>query len=319
VAVVVDDLHFADSGSVALLGDLVALTDRRPLLVVAAMRPDPSSGAWVIRLRLLSDYAHRSVEVPLGPLGDDACLTLVRTWLPLGLDDDTVRFAVRRAEGNPLFLKETVRALVEAGDDRSRSWTLTVRPSDLVPPALEGLLLARIDRLPDGARRLAQAAAVVGRTFTVDVLREVGASPDLDADIAILLRAEIIRETRRFPALECTFTHGLLREAVLSTLTSARRRELFRRVAEASERLLGPSLGEHLDLLAQYYAEGDDLRKSLEYLERAAERAEALDAPDRASELWRRIVKVAGRLGDEGAAARARRALQAGGARAQSP
>ena len=84
-----------------------------------------------------------------------------------------------------------------------------------------------------------------------------------------LLRAEIVREVSRYPELECTFTHGLLREAALSTLTSTRKRALYAEIATAFEEIYADSLDEHLERLAHYHAQAGNLPKALEYAERA--------------------------------------------------
>jgi len=173
-----------------------------------------------------------------------------------------------------------------------------------VPAALESLLLSRIDNLTASARQVAQAAAIVGRTFLLSVLKRVCAGETLEADLTVLARAGVIRESRRYPELEYSFTHGLLREAALSTLTRTSRRQLYGRVAAAFEDLFADSLEEHLELLAHYYGRSDNLAKALEYLERAADRAVQLNAGFQAAELWRRAGRIANELGDAGAEAR---------------
>jgi len=120
-------------------------------------------------------------------------------------------------------------------------------------------------------------------------------------------------ERWRYPELEYRFTHGLLREAALSTLTGSSRRELYGRVAAAFEELLADSLEEHLELLAHYYGRSDNLTKALEYLERAADRAVQLNADLQAAELWRRAARVASELGDAEAEARIAARLGEGG------
>jgi predicted ATPase len=165
---------------------------------------------------------------------------------------------------------------------------LTVGSAELMPPALESLLLARIDRLPDGARQLVQVAAVVGRNFPVRVLETAADTDDLDGDLTTLLRAEVVREVRRYPELECAFPHALLQQAALSTLTAGRRRELYGRVAAAFEELYDASLDDHLERLAHYYAQAEDRAKAIEYLGRAASRLDALGAPEQAARLRER-------------------------------
>jgi predicted ATPase len=294
-----EDMQWADASTRELAEELLALTDRAPVLIVFTSRLEPDSEGWRLRVHVLTDYSHRAVELPLGPLSDDAAAELLGTLLPGVLDDAARREIVARAEGNPLYLEELMRALVEGGGlVRKRTWTLDIgAASRLIPPALEGLLVSRIDALPGDARRVAQVAAVVGRTFSVETLEHV-LDPDLvSRELQTLLRAEIVREQRRYPELECTFRHGLLQQAALSTLTPERLRELHGRVAAAIEEAHADSLDEYLELLAAHYGRSDQLEKALEYLTRAVERANELQADTQASELLDRARRVAQRLG----------------------
>jgi predicted ATPase len=132
------------------------------------------------------------------------------------------------------------------------------------------------------------------------VLEQVVGTEKVARTLPILLRAEIVREVRRYPELECTFKHGLLQEAALSTLTAERRRDLHGRVARGFEEVFADSLEEHLEILAQLYARSDELETALEYLVRAAARAEEFDAGPQAVELRRRADKVKARIATRG-------------------
>jgi class 3 adenylate cyclase len=290
VLLVVEDVHWADPATRELAERLLAVTEREALMLVFTYAPATSSEAQRLRLTVLGDYGHRATELALAPLADEAGEELARTFLP-GLDATTTSALVTRAAGNPLYLEELLRAVVEGNVvDRRRTWTLTVGSAELLPPALESLLLARIDRLPESARRLVQVAAVAGRIFPVRVLEQAADTDDLDGDLTTLLRAEVVREVRRYPELECAFRHALLQQAALSTLTAGRRRELYGRVAAAFEELYVASLDDHLERLAHYYAQADDRPKAIEYLERAAARQEALGAPEQAARLRERSI-----------------------------
>jgi class 3 adenylate cyclase len=300
VVLALEDIHYADRSTRELAEDLLEVTDRAPLLLVVTSRPDASPETARLRIRILAEYAHRAAEVMLGPLSESAASAYLRVLAP-DLDDASSRFIVDRAEGNPLYLEELLGALVEAGGaEKRQTWTVSVRATTL-PPAVENLLVARIDRLPEGARRLAQVAAVVGRTFPVRVLERVADSNDVADDLAVLFRADIVRELRRYPELECSFRHGLVQEAALSTLTAARLQELHGRVASALEDLFAASLDDYLELIAHHYARSQNFPKALDYLERAGDKAAALDARAQAAEQWRRAQKVAVRMGDEAA------------------
>jgi class 3 adenylate cyclase/predicted ATPase len=301
----IDDLHWANATTRELAERLLDLTDRAAVLLAVAMRPDPASEGWRFRMTAQGRFAHRAVELSLTPLTPRASAELVDALAPPGLLAPAIRDElVSKAEGNPLFLEELVRAILESGGDRHRTWTLTAGAAADLPPALESLLVARIDRLEPSARNVAQVAAVVGREFPASVVTAVARSDDADRDLATLLRADIVRELRRFPELECTFRHGLLQEAALATLTSTALRDLYARVGEAMEAHWADAVDDHLEDLAFYFYRSAQPARALDYLGRAAARARAIDATDHARELWSRAGRLAQRLGDEDARAR---------------
>src|SRR5829696_7331301 len=152
VVVVLDDVHWADPPTRELAERVLGLTDEAPLAVLLSREPGSDSEGARLRMRALGDFGHRTTELLLGPLTDEAAERLLAVLLPAELDVDagTRRGLLREAEGNPLYLEELARALVEdAPAPRGRTWTITLRSSEIVPPALENLLVARIDRLPE--------------------------------------------------------------------------------------------------------------------------------------------------------------------------
>jgi class 3 adenylate cyclase len=270
VVVAVEDVQWALPPARELAELLLGLTDSAAVLLVATMRPVPASEAARFRVRALGDFAHRTTELRLGPLGDEEARALARSLGQGTLDDETVDSVVARSEGNPLFLEELVRLLLEGGVmRRRRTWTLTVGES-VLPARLENLLVARIDALPASARQLAQVAAVIGRTFEEPLLEHV-AEGEVAGDLLELVRAEIVREVRRYPDLVCEFRHGLLHEAALSTLTPTRHRELAGRVGAALEQQLGGGAAAASERIAQYYVRSDRLDKAVVFLEQAAD------------------------------------------------
>ena len=271
VVLAIEDTQWADAPTRELAEAVLELTDRSPVALVLTEEPIPGSEGAALRLHALADYGHRTVRararahLPTTPptscssasSGDD-------------IDGATRVGLIREAEGNPA-LPRGARASVSRGRaraSRGRTWTVTIGALELLPPSLENLLVARIDRQADGPRRLAQMAAAIGRVFPVTVLEHV-AGESIDEPLKALLRAEIVREVGRYPEFECAFTHGLLREAALSTLTSTRKRALYADIASAFESLYADSLDEHVERLAHYHAQAGNLPKALEYAERA--------------------------------------------------
>ena len=298
VVLALEDVHWADAATRELAEELLALTDHAPLVLACTIRGSGQGEGAQLRLRALADYGHRVTELHLQPIGAGDAAHLLDLLVPTGLDADAKGEIVRRAEGNPLYVEELLQTLIEGGAlQRRRTWTLTVRAESVLPPVLENILVARIDLLPPGPRRLAHLAAAIGRHFNARVLERLAGPAAFEDDLAVLLRAEIVRELRRDPEREYTFKHGLLQEAALSTLPPARRRELYAQVAAAFEEIFAASLEQHLEVLAHYYAQSENLPKALEYLERAAEAAATVDATE-AAQLARRARELAARLGD---------------------
>jgi class 3 adenylate cyclase len=311
VVAAIEDVHWADASTRELAEDLLEVADLAPVLLVATFRLDTASEGWRLRMRVLTDYAHRAVELSLNPLGDAAARQLLATHAKSGtLKMAELEQIVKGAEGNPLYLEELLNAFVDNTDFlRGLTWAPTVTQARILTPALESLLLARIDRLPPEARKLAQTAALVGRIFRLRVLEHVSESLDVERDLSVLLRADIIRELRRYPDPEYTFKHGLLRRACLATLPPGRRRELYATVGTAFETLFPDTLDDHLEVLAHYFSRSHDLPKALEYLERAGAKASELDAVAQAGELLGRALSVAEKLEDNEALARVRQHL----------
>ena len=294
VVLAIEDLHWAHATTRRLADDLLALTDRVPLLLAGTLRRDVDTEGWRFRTRVLTDFSHRATELRLDPLPREPMDEILANLLPGALDDATGREIVARAEGNPLYMEELLRALLEGGglDRRHRTWTTSLRPAALLPPALENLLVARIDRLSESARRLAQVAAIIGREFQLRLLERVAGEGAGD-DLAELLRAEIVREARRYPEPVYAFRHGLLQEATLSSLTHERRRELYGAVAAALEAAETASLDDYVEQLAHYHAQSGNTAQAIAYLERAAARADELGTGSRADDLRARAVELA--------------------------
>ncbi|HZJ50892.1 MAG TPA: adenylate/guanylate cyclase domain-containing protein [Actinomycetota bacterium] len=297
VVLALENVHHADAITCSLAEELVSLTDSAPLCVAATMEAKPSSEGWRLRLRLLTEFSHRTTELAVAPLSDNTAIQMVDFLTPAGTLEPELRTEiVGRSEGNPFYLREILRAVLEGGTGaRESTWTVS---ADL-PPALESLLMARIDRLPPQARRAAQIAAIIGRDFRYGLLQRAAGGEDLRQDLAVLLRAEIVRELRRYPALDYTFTSSLLHEAVLSTMTPSRLRALNGRVGALLEEDSGTLSEDNPGVLAFYYYRSDHQEKALRYLERAATKADSFNASTHSSELWRRALKAAKRAGDE--------------------
>jgi tetratricopeptide (TPR) repeat protein len=190
---------------------------------------------------------------------------------------------IERTEGNPFFIEESVRSLVEtqALEGERGGYRLT-RPlqSFQVPATATAMIAARVDRLTPEDKRLLQAAAVIGTDVPFALLQAVADEPEdrLRLGLAHLQATEFLYETRLFPDLEFTFRHALTHEVAYGTLLTERRRALHARIASAMEALYADRLEEHVERLAHHALRGEVWDKAVAYLRQAGTRAVARSA-----------------------------------------
>ena len=181
LVLVFDDVHWADEASVDLLLPLIATAAASPILFVIASRPDRDVPGWRFVGAANDTFGDALIDIRLRPLGPEDGQLLVANLLEIdSLPAATRAMIVDRAEGNPLFVEEIIRMLIDREaivlqDGRWRATSAVVAVE--IPETLHGLLLARIDRLPGPARRVLRVASVIGRTFPVRVLDRVAGDP----------------------------------------------------------------------------------------------------------------------------------------------
>jgi tetratricopeptide (TPR) repeat protein len=191
---------------------------------------------------------------------------------------DLRRLLIDRTQGNPFFLEESVRALVETRaltGERGAYRLASLVHSLQLPPTAQAILAARIDRLVPEDKRLLQAAAVIGKDVPLPLLEAIAEEPeeDLRAGLTRLQAAELLYEARLFPELEYTFKHALTHEVTYGGLLQERRRDLHARIVEAIEMLHQDRLGEQIERLAHHAVRGELWEKAVLYLHRAGLKA----------------------------------------------
>ena len=289
VIAVFEDLHWNDSLTLGLLKGLIAnLADARLLLLVS-YRPE-FNDEWKAR----PHYRQLRVE----PLPRASVEELLHALL--GEDPKLARlneFLIERTGGNPFFLEEIVRTLVETrvlAGERGNYRLEKPFSSVQVPATVQAVLASRIDRLPPDEKHLLQDAAVIGTDVPFALLREITglSEEDLRQHLAILQSAEFIYETRLFPDLEYTFKHALTHEVAYAGLLHARRREIHARVVEAIETLYADRLTEQIERLAHHARHGEAWAKALTYLRQAGAKAVERPANREASVLFEQALEV---------------------------
>ena len=276
---IVEDIHWADTASVDLLRDIVDhFADRRLMVVLShrtETRPPHAARAAqsLIRLAALTDGETRAVVS--GLFGNEQGDAL----------NELQELVISRAGGNPLFVEEIVRTLLAKGylALRDGRWECTtVRGEVDVPPTLQGLLLSRVDRLPAGARRLLQEAAVLGTEFEENFLRAV--ATDGAADLAALdslIGADLLRPVHHGrEAGRYRFTHALVHKTVYQNLLISRRSELHERVGCALESIAGspPERLSDLEALGHHWSLSPNKAKGAKYLVAAGDWARSVYA-----------------------------------------
>jgi class 3 adenylate cyclase len=177
LVLVCEDLHWADPASIQVARQILPLAVQLPVLFVGATRAETDSAGWELLVAAREAFGDAITEVRLEPLTETQSRELVGHLLAIESLPASVRdLILARAEGNPFFVEEVVRMLIEQGVIvlRDERWTATEAVSSIeIPETLHGLLLARIDQLPDAAKRSLRVAAVIGRQFPVRVLERV--------------------------------------------------------------------------------------------------------------------------------------------------
>jgi class 3 adenylate cyclase/tetratricopeptide (TPR) repeat protein len=208
---------------------------------------------------------------------------------------------VRKAEGNPFFVEEVVKSLLEIGALRrvADGYVLAKRLDEIVvPDTIQDVIMARIDRLEEAPKRTLQLASVIGREFArrlLDRLTEIRARTE---EVLRELKAiEMIYEKSLFPELAYMFKHALTHEVAYNSLLVQRRRELHRLIALAIEELYADRLADQFEVLAYHFTKGEEWTKALEYLLKAAEKAAQAFATREAVVLYGQALEAAGQLG----------------------
>jgi class 3 adenylate cyclase/tetratricopeptide (TPR) repeat protein len=265
LCLVFDDLHWADLSSLNLIETLLLSTETAPILLFLLFRPERDKPCWKLKVKAETDFPHRYVEVNLGPLDGLSSGMLIDSLLEVASLPEPVRDRICSiSEGNPLFLEEIIRDLIDEGqlvrDDGG--WMVGKEADHLhVPDTLEKVVQARLDRLQRDERLTLQAASVIGRQFVFKVLEAISQpNAELRDCILRLQRADLIRERARIPDLEYAFKNVVVQQVTYATLLLAQRKEFHWRTGETLERLFADRLEEFYPMLAFHFREAGDER-----------------------------------------------------------
>ncbi|MGH8067399.1 MAG: sigma 54-interacting transcriptional regulator [Candidatus Entotheonellia bacterium] len=254
----VEDLHWIDATSEEWLAALVERLAGAPLLVLVTYRPGYRP-PWLDK-----SYA---TQMALPRLTPRDSLGVVQTILPIGqIPESLAQEILAKADGNPFFLEELARAVMEQGD---------ARLPQTVPDTIHAVLAARIDRLPPAQRRLLQAAAVIGKDVTLPLLQSFAPLPEeeLRRALRLLQAAEFCYETQRMPAAIYTFKHVLIREVAYQSLPQSTLEQYHQQIAQVVEERFPEIAATQPEWVAHHYTAANLPAAALPYWRRAGQHA----------------------------------------------
>ncbi len=291
----IDDLHWVDAGSDGFVNQLVSAVAGKRSLIVLNFRPE-----------YIAAFANRPhyQQLPLVPLGDAPLRELIADLI--GHDRSVTELSTRIIEwtsGNPFYTEELIKALIEAGDlvGQPGHYRLMTTLARLVVPAnVRAVLAARIDRLPEAAKRLLQTAAVIGKEFSGPLLEAVTELPAIEQAAALerLKAGDFVYERALYPVFEYAFKHPLTQEVAYQSQLQSRRAVVHGAVARALEAQAGDKLDEQAALLAHHCELAGEVLNAARWHKRAAEWA-GLNDINAALYHWLRVRALVRSTGDD--------------------
>lgn len=292
---ILDDLHWADPMSVDLLGYLSHLSASYPILFVLAHRSGEIEGDAEKIEGLKRLQSARSTHVALSRLNETESRALLDSLFPeAALADEAARLILSRCAGNPYYLEEFARMLLEQGrlHETEGRWTLAAhgQEEEQIPTSLEALLQARVAALRDESRDILEWASVIGEAFDERLMRAATASANVAPGLEDLAGRGLLERDPEKGVWQ--FSHPLIERVVYQTLVPSRRRTLHLRIAELLEARWKGVEFEHAEELARHYTQAGASAKTVQYGILAGERALARYAVDQALVYFRRSAQL---------------------------
>ena len=293
---VVDDLHWMDKTSEEFLDYLIGWLGQSRVMLLLLYRPEYTH-PWGSK----SFYK----KIGLDQLSKGTSAELVQSIFEAGEAAPELRdLILSRAAGNPLFMEELTRTLLENGsiEKRNRSYHLGPKASEIqVPETVQGIIAARMDRLEDNIKRTMQVASVIGRDFAYRILQVItGMQEELKSYLLNLQGLEFIYEKQLFPELEYIFKHAVTQEVAYNSLLLGRRKELHEKIGQAIETINGAKLEEFTEVLAYHYSKSDNFERAYHYLKLSGQKAIRNNSAWEALGYYKEAIGAAGKFPDEG-------------------
>lgn len=302
LVLVCEDAHWADASSAELLSGLIDRVRQSGTLLVVVSRPDRKAHGWDIISQAQRELGEAFVDVQLQPLGTGHSRQLVANLLEIESLSDSLRdLVLSRSEGNPFFIEEIVRMLVDRDliAEVDGHWVASSEISSLdVPDTLHGLLASRLDNLDPPVRRVAMLAAVIGRRFENRLLASVLESGEGDiaatapAALGVLEAQGLIKLVATRPELAFSFRHALTHDVTYQSILRKDRRQFHTAVGDAIAHIFADRLDEQAPTLARHYEEAGEFGQALRYLLLAGETASTRHAMPESHDFYSRAAAL---------------------------
>jgi class 3 adenylate cyclase/tetratricopeptide (TPR) repeat protein len=291
LVVLIEDLHWVDHSSDEFLTFVVDSLAPARIMLLCTHRPEHRPS-----------FAQRSfvTRLALQPLTPEETGHMAAAMLAAHVPSTVQELIIRKAEGNPFFVEEVTKSLLEVGALRRARDGVVATDSlseNVIPDTIQGVIMARIDRLGEEPKRAIQVASVIGREFALRLLQRAAELGDHATALVGELRAlELIYEKSGVPELAYMFKHALTHDVAYESLLLQRRKQLHRSIGLAVEELYADRLSEHWETLAHHFYRAEEWPRAFEYLVKAGDKAAASYANAAAIEFFDRALATATHL-----------------------
>lgn len=301
-----EDLHWADPSSLTLIEDLMSLCDSNPISIVLVLRPQKEEKIWQLHEQTQAKYGNQYHTFSLEPLTVADCATLARNLMYVeNLAPEVEKIIMEKAEGNPFFMEELLRSLLDKGLLYLEGQMIKASENLdtlVIPGTLQGVIASRIDQLEEMDKHILQIASILGRIFreaVLDALLVVARkNTTLPPSLQRLVDRELLRN-RPYEEAELAgyiFKHAVTHDVAYNSLLLADRKILHRLAGETVEKLAEANHDDYAETLAYHYERADQQEKAVHFLRIAARRAKKLHFNEEAVELYRRAIRQAEEL-----------------------
>jgi class 3 adenylate cyclase/tetratricopeptide (TPR) repeat protein len=302
--IVLDDIQWADPSSIDLLVHLVPIVLQTRILLCIVSRPDRDAAGWKLVESLREQMGAGLIEINLAALSETESSQLILKLLDTASLPKSVNDLIcSSSDGNPLFVEEVIHMLVDRHilTRQDKDWQVAKEIETVeIPDNLQSLLLARIDRLPEGARHTLRVASIIGRQFSVDLLEKVlkRLAPDQGKNTHLVQLTQLessglIALASSSPEIEYTFRHALIQDAVYGSLLKSEQHGLHLIVGETLEEIQADHPTDRSNRLAEHFWLAGQPERALPYFLISAEQAARSYANTEAIENYSRALQAA--------------------------